>query len=84
MQKYPQNNNNLKQKTPQMDRQNFIEDSEIIKIRITPESSVITFVHNYRIKITDNYRILSKWLRPEWRPESIPEKIISCRSVAVC
>jgi len=29
-----------------MDRQNFIEDSEIIKM----ESSVPTFVHNYRIK----------------------------------
>jgi len=37
-----------------MDRQNFIEDSDITfiinKIRITSESSVPTFVHNYRIK----------------------------------
>jgi len=33
-----------------MDRQNFVEDSDIIFIiRITPESSVPTFVHNYRI-----------------------------------
>jgi len=34
-----------------MDRQNFIKDSDItFRIRITPESSVPTFVHNYRIK----------------------------------
>jgi len=37
-----------------MDRQNFIEDSDITfiinKIMITPESSVPIFVHNYRIK----------------------------------
>jgi len=36
-----------------MDRQNFIKDSDItfiLKIRITPESPVPTFVHNYRIK----------------------------------
>jgi len=37
-----------------MDRQNFIEDSDITfiinKNWITPESSVPTFAHNYRIK----------------------------------
>jgi len=32
-----------------MDRQNFIEHSDIT-FRITPESSVPTFVHNYRIE----------------------------------
>jgi len=38
-----------------MDRQNFIEDSDITfiikkKIRITPESFVPAFVHKFRIK----------------------------------
>jgi len=40
-----------------MDRQNFIEDSDI-KCMITPESSVPTFVHNYRIK---GYKVNTVW-----------------------